>query len=106
MFSKRGNMPSFQEEIKRQQELAELDALEAERQDRQMYGKGTSRTINKKGMYYFRWIVSGLFLAATTELLVEDHEIGPAVVGLIFTVLINPFAFEWLRGCFGKVFRH
>ena len=98
-------MASLSEEIKRQQELAELDAIEAERQDRAVSGKGTSQIVHKKGMYYFRWIVSGLFLMATASLLVEDHEIGPACLGVVFTILINPFSFEWLRGCFGKVFR-
>ena len=54
-------MASIGEEFKRQQQLAELDSIEAERQDRAVSGQGTSRLTSKRHTYLCRWIASSLY---------------------------------------------
>ena len=54
-------MASIGEEFKRQQQLAELDSIEAERQNRVVSGQGTSRLASKKHTYLCRWIASSLY---------------------------------------------
>lgn len=98
-------MASIGEEFKRQQQLAELDSIEAERQNRVVSGQGTSRLASKRHTYLCRWIASILSLAVAISFLVDDGKVGESLFTLVLAALINPFSFEWIKGCLGKVFR-
>lgn len=98
-------MASIGEEFKRQQQLAELDSIEAERQNRVVSRQGTSRLASKRHTYLCRWIASILSLAVAISFLVDDGKVGESLFTLVLAALINPFSFEWIKGCLGKVFR-
>ena len=98
-------MSNIKGEFKRQQQLAELDTIEAERQNRVVSRQGTSRLASKRHTYLCRWIASGLSLAVAISFLVDDGKVGESLFTLVLAALINPFSFEWIKGCLGEVFR-
>lgn len=95
-------MPSIKEEFQRQQEIAELENIEIERQSRKASRKGASQIVQRRAIYYFRWVMSVLFLIASISLFIEDNKIGAGCTGLVLTAVINPITFEYFKSFFRK----